>query len=256
MRSEDVTEVADNVFRVRGGLVNWYLLREGRDLTLVDAGYPADRDDVNASVRVLGNRIEDIRAVLITHAHSDHLGGLAGLRLPPGTPVLVGAEDLGSTREGRPEQVGLADVVVRAWRPRTARWAVAAIRNGGLHIAPVARAEPFPLLRSGQGLDLPGRPIPISTPGHTPGHTAFFLAQLGALISGDALVTGHPITSRTGPQLLPNFFAADPPLGRSVLANLAELPGRLLLPGHGEPWVGDLARAVALATRPPARSRT
>src|SRR5512144_2168465 len=71
---DDVAEVAEQVFIVRGSNVNWYLLRDGMDLTLVDAGYPGDLDWVEESVRSLGPRPEDIGAILLTHAHVDHMG--------------------------------------------------------------------------------------------------------------------------------------------------------------------------------------
>ena len=51
---------------------------------------------------------------------------------------------------------------------------------------------------------LPGTPMAIPTPGHTGGHCSFVVD--GVLVSGDALVTGHPLLSREGPQLLPGLF--------------------------------------------------
>jgi glyoxylase-like metal-dependent hydrolase (beta-lactamase superfamily II) len=69
-----VREVADGIFHVRGTEVNWYLIREGDDLTLVDSGYPGDLERVEESVRVLGRAPADVRAVLLTHAHVDHMG--------------------------------------------------------------------------------------------------------------------------------------------------------------------------------------
>lgn len=78
----DVVEVAEHVFLVRGSNVNWYLLREGTDLTLVDAGYPGDLDWVEESVRSLGRRPEDIGAILLTHAHVDRMGAINAFHGP------------------------------------------------------------------------------------------------------------------------------------------------------------------------------
>jgi glyoxylase-like metal-dependent hydrolase (beta-lactamase superfamily II) len=62
VRQDDVVQVADGVFWVRGALVNWYLLEDGRDLALVDTGYPGDAEDVEASIALTGHRPEDVRA--------------------------------------------------------------------------------------------------------------------------------------------------------------------------------------------------
>jgi len=69
-----VDTVADGVHAVIGRLVNWLVLIDGTDVTLIDTGYPGDHVDVEASIHSLGRKVEDVRAVLITHAHIDHVG--------------------------------------------------------------------------------------------------------------------------------------------------------------------------------------
>ena len=94
----DVVEVAEQVFLVRGSNVNWYLLRDRTDLTLVDAGYPGDLDRVEESVRSLGRRPEDIRAILLTHAHVDHMGAVNAFHHRYQTPVLMDAAEVPHAR--------------------------------------------------------------------------------------------------------------------------------------------------------------
>jgi len=61
-------------------------------------------------------------------------------------------------------------------------------------------------------------------------------------------VTSHPTTATPyGPQLIAAYFQHDEARARGSLDALATLPARLVLPGHGEPWEGDLAAAVATA---------
>ena len=57
-----VTQVADGVWFATGTDTNWMLLRDGSDVTLIDSGYPGDVDAVEASVRQIGTRPEDVRA--------------------------------------------------------------------------------------------------------------------------------------------------------------------------------------------------
>ena len=89
MQHQEPVEVAPDVFLVRGRDVNWVILREDGELTLIDAGYPGDADAVESSVRQLGRRPEDVRAILLTHAHADHIGAVNPLHDRFGTPVLL-----------------------------------------------------------------------------------------------------------------------------------------------------------------------
>src|SRR5690348_476226 len=88
-------EVADGVFFVQGTLVNWVLLRNGSDLTLIDGGYPGDIDDVEASIRAIGRQPEDVRAVLLTHAHADHMGAVGPFHARYGTPAYADPAEVG-----------------------------------------------------------------------------------------------------------------------------------------------------------------
>jgi glyoxylase-like metal-dependent hydrolase (beta-lactamase superfamily II) len=247
VRTDDVVQVTDGVYAVRGALVNWYLLEDGRDLTLVDAGYPGDADDVAASVALTGHRVEDVRAVLVTHAHADHLGAVARLHAAHGTPAYADPVEVRHARREHLEQVTVPEVLAHSWRPRVAAWALRALRHGGTRDVRAAHVLPFP---AGGALDLPGGPVPVPTPGHTSGHTAFSLPRAGVVLTGDALVTGHPTSARRGPQLLPGFFSADPEQAVAALDGLARLDADVVLPGHGPVHRGPVRDAVLRARDP------
>jgi glyoxylase-like metal-dependent hydrolase (beta-lactamase superfamily II) len=69
----------------------------------------------------------------------------------------------------------------------------------------------------------------------------------GVLVAGDALVTGHPLAQRRGPQLLPSVFNhSDDECARS-LSVLATAGTEILIPGHGDLWTGPIADAARLA---------
>ncbi|MGF2952952.1 MBL fold metallo-hydrolase, partial [Mycobacterium sp. THU-M116] len=69
-----LVQVTDTVHLARGEAVNWTLVADGTGVMMIDAGYPGDRADVLASLRQLGYHAGDVRAILLTHAHIDHLG--------------------------------------------------------------------------------------------------------------------------------------------------------------------------------------
>ena len=67
------------------------------------------------------------------------------------------------------------------------------------------------------------------------------------VISGDALITDHPVAPRQGPQLLPSLFNHDDESCRRSLAALAALDAEVLLPGHGPVWRGPVREAAEQA---------
>ncbi|MEU7721592.1 MBL fold metallo-hydrolase [Streptomyces tibetensis] len=241
----DVQHVAEGTYLVHGSNTNWVILTEGDAVTLVDTGYPGDREQVLASLAEVGGSPEAVAAVLITHAHNDHLGSAEYLRSTYGTPVYLHEAEVPHARRDFLHQVSLGTVLGNGWRPGVLPWAVHALRSGGTTHNPVLAPEPFP--RAG-ALDLPGRPVPVHTPGHTDGHCAYHLPGTGALISGDALVSGHPTARIEGPQLLPDMFHHERPRALASLDVLAELEGELLLPGHGPVHRGPV-RDAALRAR-------
>ena len=234
-------QVTRDVFLGRGTAVNWVLLREGRDLTLIDAGYPRDAPGIVRAIEGLGHRLDDVAAVLVTHAHVDHVGGLPALLARRDVPVLAHAAELPNAHGDVHEQASPADVLRRFWRPRGARWLARIVHAGGAAHVRVPSARAFP--HAGP-LDVPGRPTPVPTGGHTTGHTAYLLGAEGMLATGDALVTGHPLAAAPGPQLLPDLFTHDPAAASGALADLAAQPADIVLPGHGDLWRGDLAVAA------------
>ena len=234
-------QVADGVFAARGTDVNWVLVRDGTDLTLIDAGYPGDTAAVVASIREIGSRPEDVRAILLTHAHVDHIGAANQFHDAYGTPVYTDAIEVAHAHRDYLEQASPMDVAKRAWRPGVLAWSLRITRAGATRHVAVPSAQRFP---ASGALDLPGRPVPVATHGHTSGHSAYYLPEAGAVVTGDALVTAHPTSSRRGPQLLAGWFNQSSSQARAALEDLGRLDAELLLPGHGDPWRGPMSAAV------------
>ncbi|MZF89166.1 MBL fold metallo-hydrolase [Streptomyces sp. SID5643] len=240
-----VRHVADGTYLVHGSNTNWVILTEGDAVTLVDTGYPGDREQLLASLAEVGSAPEAVTAVLVTHAHNDHLGSAEYLRAVHGTAVHLHEAEVPHARREFLHQVSIGTVLKNGWRPGVLPWAVHALRSGGTDHVPVTAPQAFP---AAGALDLPGRPVPVHTPGHTDGHCAFHLPGTGVLISGDALVSGHPTARAEGPQLLPDMFHHERPRALASLDVLAELEGELLLPGHGPAHRGPV-RDAALRAR-------
>jgi glyoxylase-like metal-dependent hydrolase (beta-lactamase superfamily II) len=234
-----LTSVTDRLHLVQGDLVNWTLATGDGGVTLFDAGLPGDRDDVLASLSALGYEAHDVRAIVLTHAHVDHLGSAIWFAKEVGTQVLCHPDEVGHAKREYLEQASPLDVATNIWRPGWAPWAVRLLRRGGTVRGGIPSAKP---LTTDIARTLPGRPVAIPTPGHTGGHCSYTVD--GVLVSGDALVTGHAVSRRKGPQLLPSVFNHDDDGCRRSLDALALLDADVLLPGHGPPWHGPIRDAV------------
>ncbi|MFE2101242.1 MBL fold metallo-hydrolase [Streptomyces sp. PTD9-10] len=240
----DVRQVADGTYLVHGHNTNWVILKDGDAVTLVDTGYPGDRQGLLESLAVVGSSPEAVAAVLITHAHNDHVGSAEYLRSNYGTPVYLHPAEVPHARRDFLQQATIGDVVRNAWRPGVVPWAVHVIRVGGIEHNPVTAPEPFP---AEGALDLPGRPVPVHTPGHTDGHCVFHLPDAGIVISGDALATGHATSRLKGPQMLHDFFHHERTRAVASLDLIGALDGDTLLPGHGPVHRGSVRAAAEQA---------
>ncbi|GAC70928.1 MBL fold metallo-hydrolase [Gordonia soli] len=223
--------------------VNWILLEEGSDLTLVDGGYPGNAADVVDSIRQIGRRPEDVRGALLTHAHVDHLGGLVSLSEKYGFPVYADPREVAHAHREVLHQAGPRDIAPMAYRPAVLRWLAGIIPLGALSRNGIPDAAPFPVGESA-AIDLPGRPVPVAAHGHTEGHSGFLVGDGAVLVSGDALDTAHGISKLSGPQLLPACFHHDIDANRAAVESFTRLDATTLFPGHGPMLRGSVAEAA------------
>lgn len=188
---------------------------ETGEAIVVDPG-----DEVDRILEILRRHKLKVRAIVSTHTHIDHVGGLAALHRATHAPVLIHDADLGLYRTldmqaqwlgvPTPETVQIRDFVKEG---DTLRW-------GGF----LARV--------------------LHTPGHTPGSISLVVESVGApdpghaapprLIAGDTLFQGS--IGRTD---LPG--GSYPQIIRSIHEKLLILPDELLvIPGHGDATtIGD-----------------
>src|SRR6476646_8258008 len=124
--------ITDSVHFAYTDLVNWTLVTDGDGVILIDAGFPGSRDDVVASLRELGFGVDDLRAILLTHAHIDHFGSAIWFAKTHGTPVYCHAAEVGHSKREYLEQASPLDIAKRIWQPRYAAWSVAITRKGAL----------------------------------------------------------------------------------------------------------------------------
>ena len=183
----------------------------------------------------MGRTIDDVRAVLLTHGHSDHIGFAERARRA-GIPLKVHELDAALARSEVPNPArGRGPVSLLP----LLGFLVFSARKGLLRIPTIRAVATF---GDGATLDVPGAPQVIHVPGHTPGSAALHFPAHDALFVGDALATYAVTTGRQGPQLAP--FTADRAQALESLRRLEDSPASLLLPGHGPAWSGGAKVAV------------
>ena len=240
--SSSTSEPCPGVFFVEGPASNWTIVRDESGFIIIDSGYPSDRALVLESIRQIGLRPADARAMLITHGHVDHTGSAAYFSETYGTPILCAPEELAHVQGKEKHQVTFGQVVVRAWRPQVFRWMAHVIKAGALRAKPATGAQAW---SAGTLSSLPGRPEAVLLPGHTPGNAAILLPAAGAIAVGDSFVSGHPLSRQEGPQMLHPMFHTDAAQALAATRRLDGTDAAVVLPGHGPALRMPLADALA-----------
>jgi glyoxylase-like metal-dependent hydrolase (beta-lactamase superfamily II) len=236
---------APGIHRVEDAHTNWYLVEADDRLLVVDAGVPSSWDSLHEALTLLGRSRDDVAAVVLTHAHFDHVGFAERARAELDVPVYVHENDVPLTRHPwrydfeRPRSIYLTTQL------RALPIVAGFLRTRAFWPPPVKHVVRYS--ERDATLPVPGAPRVVFCPGHTLGHCALHFPDRDAVIAGDAIVMLDPYTGRTGPRIVAGAATADSDLALRSLDALAATSARLVLPGHGEPWRDGAAAAAELA---------
>ena len=173
-----VTPIVQGLYAIPVGPVNTFLLEAHDGCTLIDSGLPGSAPKVLEALKELGKQPTDVRHILLTHAHPDHIGGFAALKKATGAVAYMHPLDAAIATSGK------------GFRPMKA---APGLKTGILFrmfVRPVASVEAAPvehLIQDGERLAIAGGLEVIHVPGHCAGQLAFLWPQRGGvLIAGDA----------------------------------------------------------------------
>jgi glyoxylase-like metal-dependent hydrolase (beta-lactamase superfamily II) len=226
------TKITDDAYLVPMGNANALLLDAGPDLVLVDAGFPGKADRVLDAVGKLGRAPSDLKHLVFTHGHPDHIGSAAALIRKTGATTYMHAADAPLAESGgpfRPMTPGrglLPQIAFRVvWKPNE-------------------RMEPFRIdqfIADGETLPLAGGLRVVHVPGHCAGQVAFLWQGRRLLIGGDVFMNIFGLSDPIGFE--------DVEEGRRSQRKLASLGCEAACFGHGRPIVSGATERLRRAVR-------
>lgn len=217
-------QITDGVYPVGRGYVNAFLVDGDEGLVLVDTGLPKKEGAVAEAVKAIGRKMTDIAAIVLTHAHADHIGSAAAVKAESGAEVVASSID---------------SHAIEGDKPLTAP----PMMVGPLKVISSLMPKPDPVavdrrVSEVSPQQMPGDFTVIDTPGHTPGHTSYLLER-----NGGVLFVGDAAANRRGTitKGFPNAFGGE--VVDTSIRHLAEYEFEAALFGHAPPLTKGAAGA-------------
>lgn len=238
----DVIGILPRLWFVRFPAGHAYLWHDPGGLTLIDTGLPGSGPMLAEAIRQIGHRPADLRRVVLTHFHRDHVGAAADIAGWGEVEVLASRADAPFIRAGADGPTpDLAD-----WeRP---------IYDQVMSQLPAQQVVPPRVDREiadGDELGFGEGAVAVAVPGHTPGSVAVYLHRHEVLFTGDA------VARRPDGEVICGAFNVDRTQAADSLRRLAALDVTVACFGHGEPLTSDAAAGLHAAARstPPGGSQ-
>jgi glyoxylase-like metal-dependent hydrolase (beta-lactamase superfamily II) len=208
------------------GMVNAHLIRSDAGCILVDAGIPGSERKIGQVLAGHGLSFEDIRLIVVTHAHTDHAGSAARLRHLSGAPILAHEDDADFYSRKEPMTFCPTSLVGRLF-----------LKTPAPH-EPYEGFVPDIMMKNGTSADLVDFGVDglvRHTAGHTPGSVAVELSSQDALV-GDLIASGILIggIAFTGRAIRPPF-EDDPQQVARELNRMVKDGSKRFYMGHGGP---------------------
>jgi glyoxylase-like metal-dependent hydrolase (beta-lactamase superfamily II) len=217
-----VERVINGVHVVPMGMANAYLIEGDDGLTMIDAGFPNKAIAAFGAIRGLGRSPDQLKHLIFTHGHPDHIGSAAAIVRETGAKTFMHPLDIPMAESGGP------------FRPMTPAPGLLRQIMCRLFFHPDERVEPVAIdqpLSAGETLSIAGGIEVIHVPGHCAGQVALLWRPGCMLFAGDVCMNLMGLADPVG------FENLDE--GRVSQRKLADLSFDAVGFGHGKPIARD-----------------
>jgi len=231
----DVIELLRRLRYIRFPVGHAYLWHDPDGLTLIDAGLPGSAPLVADAIRQSGYQPGDLRRLVLTHFHPDHIGAAADIAGQGEVEVLAHHADAPFIRN-----------VAAGPGPDLADWERPLYDHVMSQLPAQQPVTPPRIDREigdGDELGFGDGAVAVAVPGHTPGSVAVYLPRHQVLFTGDA------VARRADGTVIVGVFNVDRAQAAASLRRLAELDATVACFGHGEPLTHDAAAELRAAAQ-------
>jgi glyoxylase-like metal-dependent hydrolase (beta-lactamase superfamily II) len=221
----NIMEIVSNIHMVDGSIgCNTYLI-VGDGITLVDTGLRGNVPRIYHCLERMGFKPRDIRRIVITHAHLDHINCLHQLKEDTGAVIMANPLDADVIEGMRPLRVGKGTFT-----------ALSGIINLYSRYRPV-KVD----LRLNDGDRVEGAldTIAVFLPGHSAGNTGLYSKEKKTFFSSDTIRVAGGNVITPSPR-----FTADMTAAIASVRRIGEFDFDVLLPGHGSAITGRASEKV------------
>lgn len=242
-----MTEICDNWVLIDG--ITQYFMGEtnpinpvigvdDKGIVLIDTGPPGSYEQMKSGLKKLGFSVQDVRKIILTHYHFDHVGNLASfLQDNSEIDVYIGKDDIPYYEGMKTPEPSTPDMnEIKKYFPKaTEETLIEMSSDPDLEPVKVDISKLEPLSGNGIHFDFAGGFDIVETPGHTPGHLSVYIPSSKVLIPGDLMMYWKGKFS--GPV---KTFSGDFNEAVRSVKKISKLDSEKLICYHGTPFSGNV----------------
>jgi glyoxylase-like metal-dependent hydrolase (beta-lactamase superfamily II) len=222
-----MTEIIPDIYQVDGirGCHVYVIVDNG--ITVIDTGMGGNAKKILDTIKGLGYGPSDVKRIIITHCHMDHVGSLKALKDETKAMVMAGEADADEIEGKKPMTVPKMPLPIGLLIPL---------------LKPFFKTKPAPVdvrLKDGDKIPVLGELIVVGLPGHSLGNIGLFSPSKKLLFSSDTL-------RMKGDEFIkPLNYGNEKTQSLASIKKMGSLDYEIMLSGHNDPIMAGASKKVA-----------